>query len=94
MIFDLYFLNDRLRLVVFDDKVRSISIFVVLCLQRMTRFHRLGRAGRLSREGRYTGIPRKPPRPACAPRGGAARLGRLFKNLLGTPPAWKALETL
>ncbi|WP_226491717.1 phosphoglycerate mutase [Hydrogenophaga taeniospiralis] len=29
-----------------------------------------------------------------APRGGAARLGRLFKNLLGTPPAWKALEPL
>ncbi|NWF46234.1 phosphoglycerate mutase [Hydrogenophaga sp. D2P1] len=29
-----------------------------------------------------------------APRNASARLGRLFKNLLGTPPAWKALETL
>lgn len=29
-----------------------------------------------------------------APRGAAARLGRLFKNLLGTPPAWKSLEPL
>ncbi|MBE0587699.1 MAG: hypothetical protein IH617_06610, partial [Hydrogenophaga sp.] len=29
-----------------------------------------------------------------APRGAGARLSRLFKNLLSTPPAWKALETL
>jgi hypothetical protein len=29
-----------------------------------------------------------------APRGAGARLGRLFKNLLGQAPAWKTLETL
>jgi len=29
-----------------------------------------------------------------APRGTGARIGRLFKNLLGTAPAWKVLESL
>lgn len=29
-----------------------------------------------------------------APRGAGARLGRLFKNLLGREPAWKVLESL
>lgn len=29
-----------------------------------------------------------------APRGAAARIGRLFKHLLGRAPAWKTLETL
>jgi hypothetical protein len=29
-----------------------------------------------------------------APQGAGARLGRLFKNLLGREPAWKVLETL
>lgn len=29
-----------------------------------------------------------------APRGAGARIGRLFKNLLGNAPAWKTLETL
>ena len=29
-----------------------------------------------------------------APRGTGARIGRLFKKLLGTAPAWKALESL
>ena len=29
-----------------------------------------------------------------APRGTGARIGRLFKNLLGQAPAWKTLETL
>jgi hypothetical protein len=29
-----------------------------------------------------------------APRNSGARLGRFFKNMLGTTPAWKALETL
>ncbi|MDR7095052.1 phosphoglycerate mutase [Hydrogenophaga laconesensis] len=29
-----------------------------------------------------------------APQGTGARLGRMFKNLLGQPPAWKTLETL
>ena len=29
-----------------------------------------------------------------APHGAGARLGRLFKKLLGREPAWKALETL
>lgn len=29
-----------------------------------------------------------------APRGAGARIGRLFKNLLGREPAWKALESL
>jgi len=29
-----------------------------------------------------------------APRGTGARLGRLFKKLLGAAPAWKALEAL